>query len=306
VDLEGRSVLTGYNRSPLSGWTVLVWVPKDLLQKPAEIAKRFVLLAGAGTLILSLLLARLLARTIERPMADLLRSADAIGRDPYMSFPPSRMREANVVGRALEDRARNIELVLRDLSHRTKNALAVVAAVVRQTACTTSDPAAFQARVQDRLHCLARCHDLLVRSNCSGVDLERLARAQLEGFLDGERRRLLLGGPPVTVDPAAAQAIGMALHELATNASKYGALSRRKGQLNLSWEIDTSGADPRFRMRWEERGGTAVAEPDAAGMGREILVRAVESALRGSVTLQWLPAGLVWSLDAPVDHVAAA
>jgi two-component sensor histidine kinase len=128
-----------------------------------------------------------------------------------------------------------IHLLLREVSHRS-NMLTLVQAVARQTAAST--PASFLKRFDERILALAASLDLLVKSNWKGVELEELACSQLAHFSDWIGTRIKVNGPRVQVSAAAAQALGMALHELSTNAGKYGALSNESGEVDLCWTLD--------------------------------------------------------------------
>jgi two-component sensor histidine kinase len=128
------------------------------------------------------------------------------------------------------------KLLIAEVNHRAKNLLAVVQAVARQTA-NKAEPRLFAKDFGERIAGLAASHDLLVRSEWQGVDIGDLARSQLVHFADLIGRRIHLEGPKVQITPAAAQALGMALHELATNAGKYGALSNAEGSVRVAWSI---------------------------------------------------------------------
>lgn len=191
------------------------------------------------------------------------------------------------------------KLLMAEVNHRAKNLLAVVHAIAQQTA-KYADPATFIARLTDRIDGLTTSQDLLVQNNWQGVDLSRLVEGQLAHFTDLIGQRILLMGPPTRVTPAAAQGIGMALHELATNASKYGALSNEIGRIHISWQV-ADVPSPTFAMRWVEEGGPKVAPPTRRGFGRIVIGRMVEAAVGGTVELEYRESGLSWSLSAPVS-----
>jgi PAS domain S-box-containing protein len=194
------------------------------------------------------------------------------------------------------------KLLLAEVNHRAKNLLAVVQAVARQTA-KKSEPSLFAKAFGERIAGLAASHDLLVRSEWAGVDVGDLAASQLTHFADVIGKRVRLNGPKVQVTPAAAQAIGMALHELATNASKHGALSNAQGSIDVDWrEAEVSGQET-FQMSWSERGGPKVTPPERNGFGRTVIVDMIKHTLGAQVSLCFADAGLTWTMVAPVDRV---
>ena len=154
----------------------------------------------------------------------------------------------------------HIHLLLREVNHRAKNMLALVQAVARQTAA--SSPQDFIEKFSQRVQGLSANQDLLVNSNWTTVPLEDLVRSQLAHFSDLRDQRVSIEGPPVEIAASASQALGMALHELATNAAKYGALSNDAGRVEINWAVDSGGeGSPRFTITWEEKNGPRVAKP---------------------------------------------
>lgn len=187
-----------------------------------------------------------------------------------------------------------IELLMRELNHRSKNLLGLVQAVARQTA--RSNPEHFLERFQKRMEALARSQDLLVAQSWHNVRLGDLARSQLGHFGDLLGTRIRLEGPPrAEVDAQAAQALGMALHELGTNAGKHGALSGAEGRVTLSWEI-LPGND-RLRIVWQERGGPVVQPPRTRGFGTTVIDRMIRTMLDADVRLEFAPEGLSWAIE---------
>lgn len=195
-----------------------------------------------------------------------------------------------------------IRLLMREVNHRSKNLLAVVQAVANQTARGRS-PQDFALRFGERLLGLAASHDLLVHNAWRGVDLRELVSSQLSHFRDMIGRQIALDGPKLQITAAAAQSLGMALHELTTNAAKHGALSTRKGRLAISWTMQGEGEDARLTLRWEETGGPPVTAPQSRGFGSRVLVEMTQAALQGKVTLDHRPEGLVWQVDAPAENL---
>jgi PAS domain S-box-containing protein len=189
-----------------------------------------------------------------------------------------------------------------EVNHRAKNLLAVVQAVAKQTA-RMDDPREFTQNFDERLAGLAASHDLLVQAEWRGVDTATLIRAQLAHFADLIGTRILLDGPTVLLKADAAQNLGMALHELGTNASKYGALSHPSGVIHLGWSISDSNGQPKFEMCWREQNGPAVTPPTRRGFGQVVMVDMLEYSLDAQVSMTYDPTGLVWHLKAPVDQV---
>ena len=192
----------------------------------------------------------------------------------------------------------HVRLLLDELNHRANNLLTVIQAIARQTA-NTADPKVFAERLSQRIAGLAASNDLLVSGKWQGVEIGRLIDSQLSHFVD-LGARVALDGPPVRLTPAAAQALGMALHELATNAVKHGALANESGRIRLSWSIENGPAEPEFRMSWSERDGPPVAAPQRTGFGRTVMERMVAGTLDGTAALRFAATGIVWTFACPV------
>ncbi len=188
-------------------------------------------------------------------------------------------------------------LLMAEVNHRSMNLLAVVQAVAHQTA-RMGDPTTFVARLFERIDGLAASQDLLVKNQWEGVDLADLVAAQLAHFKDLIGARVLLDGQPARLTPAAAQGIGMALHELATNAGKYGALSNGDGRVHISWQLGAADK-PMFSMSWLEEGGPNVATPTRKGFGQMVIGRMVEAAVDGTAEIDYRESGFSWRLSAP-------
>jgi PAS domain S-box-containing protein len=219
----------------------------------------------------------------------------------------SRDKPIRFVGMAqdITDRKRaeeHIKLLMREVNHRSKNLLAVVHAIAQQTS-TKSDPRNFVPRFAERLQALAASHDLLVHNSWQGVDVSDLIRSQLAHFGDLIGRRIILDGPPLRINPAAAQSLGMALHELTTNAGKYGSLSTNEGKVIITWQQDRATVSKLFHMSWREVGGPPVMAPKSKGFGTRVIKDAAERAVQGSVGLSYVPSGFVWTLTVPEDNI---
>ena len=190
------------------------------------------------------------------------------------------------------------KLLMAEVNHRSMNLLAVVQAVAQQTA-RVGDPITFVARLFERIDGLAASQDLLVKNEWHGVDVADLVEVQLAHFKDLIGTRVLLDGLPARLTPAAAQGIGMALHELATNAGKYGALSNGVGRVHISWK-GVAANEPRFLMSWLEVGGPQVDPPIRKGFGQMVIGRMVEAAVDGTAEIDYRQSGISWKLSAPL------
>jgi len=199
----------------------------------------------------------------------------------------------------------HIQLLLREVTHRAKNMLSVVQAIARYTA--TSSPGDFVERFSQRIQALAASLDLLVSSNWQGADLDALVRCQLAHFKDLLETRIEVRGEPLQISSAAAQTLGMALHELATNAAKYGALAKATGRVAIAWGTTRSGrGDERFTISWTERGGPPVTVPARRGFGTAVIDGMAKIGLNAEVQVNFLPAGFEWHLDCSVDQMRGA
>jgi PAS domain S-box-containing protein len=214
-------------------------------------------------------------------------------------------RGISVIARDITERNRardHIRLLLNESTHRTKNLLAVVQAIASQTARSADSLDQFHDRFAARLHSMALSHDLLVSEGWKRVRLSDLVRVQLEAFDPGGR--VTAQGPDLYLAADTAQHVGLALHELATNAAKYGALSTAEGAVALSWEI-AGNAPGALRLSWRERNGPPVTRPSRVGFGSTLIEKAIEHALEAKVVTEYAPQGFSWTIEIPSRYIAA-
>jgi two-component system CheB/CheR fusion protein len=190
----------------------------------------------------------------------------------------------------------NQKLLLGELSHRVKNMLSIVQAMARQTLRGSTDEKAL-ASFETRLCALSGAHDLLMASNWKGADLAELIRSQLALLLGSDARQWIGAGPSVTLSPSLATSFGVVIHELATNALKYGSFSQRTGSVDLIWSVVSRDGGPLLSFRWVERGGPPVAEPAAQGFGSYLIEHGLPEA---RVRREFLAAGLVCTIEVPL------
>jgi two-component sensor histidine kinase len=194
-----------------------------------------------------------------------------------------------------------MQFIMRELSHRSKNLLAVIQGMARQAIASSPDLATFEKSFSERLHGLARSHELLVGKNWQGAAIADLVTAQLT-FVKRENN-VETQGPEVLLTPQATQTLGLALHELATNAVKHGALRSDSGHLVVKWRIEETSL-PRLHLLWEELGGCSAEPPQRKGFGYTVLQRVVPASLGGSAKLSFTTEGARWELDVPLDRIS--
>jgi PAS domain S-box-containing protein len=201
----------------------------------------------------------------------------------------------------------HLSLLLRELTHRSKNLLAIIQAMARQTARHAGSTDAFLKQFGARLQALAASHDLLVRESWYGASLSELIRSQLGGlFGDDGNGRVAIEGPLVALKPEAAQNLGLALHELATNAEKFGALSVPAGRVSIAWR-QQEGADGKgIELEWHERLGPKVKARRKHGFGSMMIERNLARSLDGEVNLQFDADGLRCIIVIPASQVLHA
>ncbi len=224
----------------------------------------------------------------------------ALKREVLATGQPRRGEVAidDVVG----TRWQHLRLLLRELTHRSKNLLAVIQAMARQTARHAGSIDAFLAQFGARLQALAASHDLLVRESWYGAALQELVRSQLAAFIDRNRRQIVMEGPAVALKPEAAQNLGLALHELAANAARFGALSVPQGRVSIAWDrVPADGGA--LALDWREELGPRVKVRRKRGFGSMVIERNLALALDAKVDLTFEPEGLRCRIVIPSNQI---
>lgn len=191
------------------------------------------------------------------------------------------------------------DVVVREFDHRVKNHLSTIIAIARRTARSSVSTEAFIADFEARVNAMARTHQLLVHGGRDGMTLADLLESELSPYRQDGQRRIVAAGPPIELTGKQGQALGMALHELATNAAKHGALRDPHAKLEVRWSSDP--ATGRVTIVWHEDGLRAVAEPAATGFGTTIIEHVLPSELSGSVDRRFLPSGLRCTISFPAN-----
>lgn len=232
--------------------------------------------------------------------------------DVWIRGAPMRQTDGNHFGgsfiirdvSAQKQREEHVRFLMRELTHRSKNLLAVIQAMARQSLSPHTTSEEFVARFSERLSGLAGSHDLLLSDDWAGASLVQLIRSQLQHYDELFDKRIHLEGTDLVLLPEAAQNIGIALHELSTNAAKFGALSVEGGTVTVSWSVVIDGANQRrMQMRWKEQSGPPVVLPAHKGFGRMVMDRIAGQALGGHSKAIFAPDGVCWELDVPASAV---
>ncbi len=194
--------------------------------------------------------------------------------------------------------------VMRELDHRVKNILAIILSIAKITGANAPDFKTFSSSFEKRLYAMARTHSLLAEARWQGADLRSLVEDELSQSADIEN--IAIEGPRVSLTPSAAQNISMALHELCTNAMKYGSLSVPDGSLRVAWgwrEGDREGGDPVLDLVWEESGGPTVREPDRKGFGSTVIERILRAQMGAETEIDFAPEGLKVTCAIPSKRI---
>ena len=208
---------------------------------------------------------------------------------------------SDITGRRKQDD--HMQTLMREMAHRTNNLFSVIQAMARQTCRHSADLKDFETRFSNRILGLSHSNDLLIKQDWHGVRLDKLIQAQLAPFVESDQLRVEMDGPNVFVVPEIVQTLGLALHELATNASKYGALSVPDGKIVLHWKFLEGGVGPdALRLSWQECNGPTVKPPKRKGFGSFVMEQMMKRGMDGTVKIDFAPDGIVWTLDMPASY----
>lgn len=202
----------------------------------------------------------------------------------------------------ITDRKRNEqhrEILIGELNHRVKNTLAVIQSIATQTLSHASTMEEAKQAFSSRLINLSKAHDVLTHESWDGADLINIVTDTVSPHAGGDNR-FSIEGPPVRMGPSASLAISMALHELCTNAAKYGALSSDAGRVAIFWQLIGDGSDRRLNFTWTESGGPPVSIPTRKGFGSRLIERALAQELSGTVGVSYEPSGAICTINAPM------
>lgn len=198
--------------------------------------------------------------------------------------------------RLMAEADRQRALLNQELFHRLKNTLAIVQVIASQTLRNVTERDAVSA-LEQRLHSLGRAHEVLIQENWTEAPIHQVVKLALS--LHDDLGRIHVAGPDLTLGAKATLGLSLLLHELGTNASKYGSLSTETGSVSLTWTLEEAGGEPQFCMTWEETGGPTIATPVRSGFGSRLIRMGIVGA--GGATSEFLPAGLRASFTAPIE-----
>ncbi len=191
------------------------------------------------------------------------------------------------------------QLLMDELNHRVKNTLATVQSIAAQLLKGTPD-VELRETFDGRLVALSRTHDLLMHDSWESASLRDLLLQEFEPYWSGEDARFVVEGPSLRLNPKAALTLGMAFHELTTNAAKYGALSKPTGQVRVTWEVLRASEPSALRLKWIETGGPPVKKREHKGFGSTLIERGVSLELEGEVQVEFDPSGLICTMEVPL------
>jgi two-component sensor histidine kinase len=225
-----------------------------------------------------------------------------------LTVSPVRDAQGKIIGaskiaRDITDRKRNdehIATLAREAEHRAKNILAAVQATVNLSQSTT--PEDLKRVIEGRIQALSNVHTLFVESRWKGAEITTLARRELAPYVQDNEARVHIDGPELLLEPNIAQTIAVILHELATNAAKYGALSVAKGRVEVKWSVVASD---HLILTWTEQGGPAVKKPMRQGFGTRVMERMIRDQHKGDLRLDWSAEGLVCAIILPMWRAAS-
>jgi len=309
TSVAGAHIMRATVRSEIAGWLVSATVPVSYVEASRTRGNLFASVMVGTALALGALLAYLFGGLMARPLDAATNAAAAVGFGKPVEPLTSPLVEANTLTAALsaasmelKRRQEHSEFLMQELAHRSKNQLAVVKGMALQTAQQSGTVSQFVEQFGQRIQGLAQSQDLMVRQNWQGAWLHDLLRAHLDMF--GATARAQIEGPALFLSADAVQNIGFALHELATNASKHGALAAPQGRVFVSWRCPELG--DRIHLEWIERDGPAVQSSLRQGFGYLVLTELVAQALQGTARLDFTPGGIQWLLDIPATHAVSA
>lgn len=306
---HGERVVTAEWRSGVTGWRIIAWASAAQVKRP--LGQSLLQLAAWGLVItvVASLIAIFIAQQLSRSVRGLRLDAQRLGRGEAVFERHYPVAEIDEVSKALvqasrqrQTAERDVRFLMRELAHRSKNQMAVISAMAKQTARGATDVPRYVEGLERRIMGLARSTDLLLAHGRAGVSLRELVDLHLAPFRPQEPERVKIDGADLRINPQGAQILGMAVHELAVNATQYGAFADEKGQLTLAWKE----TDDQLAMRWRETLSRPLQASERAGFGTTVLRSMVGGALGAKVERHEHADGVEWTIDIPMTALDPA
>lgn len=306
---DDEPVVTAEWRSGLTGWRIVAWASASHVKRP--LGDSLLQLAAWGIVIalVASLIAFVIAQQLSGAVRGLRLDAQRLGRGEAVFERHYPVVEIDDVSKALvlasrqrQTAERDVRFLMRELAHRSKNQMAVISAMAKQTARGATDVPSYVQALERRIMGLARSTDLLLAHGRAGVSLRELIDLQLAPFRPQEPDRVDIAGEDIRINPQGAQILGMALHELAVNATQYGAFSDERGRLILAWKEE----EDQLGMRWRETLSRPLRASERAGFGTTVLRSMVGGALGAKVERHEHADGVEWTIDIPMTALDPA
>ncbi len=303
--------------STVTGWQITVSASSGQLNGVLWTSVRWFCTAIGVAILMTILFGAVIGRRLTEPIVSIRQATVELARGRSVDPRELALTEASEVMNALSrtsaliatrstrlqeseersrEQVRQIDTLMHELAHRNKNQLSVIVAMARQLAGTCDSVEEFQEKLTQRIMAMAQAQDILSQGAGTGVSLRRLLDNQVKPFVDENSPQLIASGPDAFLTAESARSIGMAFHELATNATKYGALKSPEGRISVTWSI--SEPDRRLKIEWREQHGPAVDRPDRFGFGHTIIEKYVARTLNADVDYRFETSGIVWTVEA--------
>ena len=303
---DGENFRAAVRKSFLTGWTLVAWAPAAIIGKPLMDAVWSLAVGGLLLAAIVVLVVYWVTLQIGRSVRGLEAEAKRLGAGQPVTARDYPISEIATVSSAIEEASKRrqqaeteVRFLMRELAHRSKNQMTVISAMAKQTARGADSVPEFVQNFEKRIFGLARSTDLLLANGAVGVDLKDLIIGQLDPFRPDDPARLTLEGPSTRVNMQAAQILGMAIHELSTNAVKYGALKSNTGTLSVTWELDGLT----LNLRWRETVTPFTPPSERRGFGTTVLESMVGRSLGAEVKRTIHDDGLEWTFSIPTAAV---
>jgi two-component sensor histidine kinase len=317
TDDQGHEWVEGFVWSGLTGWRTAVVVPQSEINTVLWMSVRWFCFALIVAALLTIALGTTIGRRLAHPITEIKLATVGLARGKPIEPRSLHLAEADEVMSALSrtsalistrtarlqeseersrEQVRQIDTLMHELAHRNKNQLSVISAMARQLAGTSDSVSEFQEKFVQRISAMAEAQNLLSQAVASGVSLQHLLDNQIRPFAGENSPQVTASGPEAFLTSEAARTIGMAFHELATNATKYGALRQPDGRVSVTWSI--LEPDRKLKIVWRENGVPRMPTPERSGFGSVIIEKYVARTLDADVTYAFEETGIVWTLEA--------